>query len=153
MNWLLIIILIVVGIIALMLEFLALPGAIVGILGSLSILGGIVLAYTQYGMMAGNITLFSTAVVIVIVVILFLRSGTWKKLALHTQIEGKVNEHATDMEVGMEGKAVSRLAPAGKALFKRESVEVFSSHGFIDENSTIVISKIEGNKIIVKLKK
>ena len=153
MNWLLIIILIIAGIIALMLEFLALPGAIVGILGALSILGGVVLAYTQYGVMAGNITLFSTAIVVVIVIVLFLRSNTWKKLALDTQIDSKVNDHATDLEEGMEGKTVSRLAPAGKAIFTGEAVEVFSSHEFIDENSKIIISKIEGNKIIVKLKK
>ena len=33
-----------------------------------------------------------------------------------------------------------------------EIVEVVSSHDFIDVNSIIIITKIEGNKITVKLK-
>ncbi|PKP21220.1 MAG: hypothetical protein CVU02_03410 [Bacteroidetes bacterium HGW-Bacteroidetes-19] len=152
MGWFVIVFMILLGIFALLLEVLVLPGAIVGIIGSLFIIGGVVLSYAKFGVMAGNITLFTTAIFIVITVVLFLRSKTWKKMTLKTQIDGKVNLQPDTLKVGMEGISISRLAPSGKAMFDNEIVEVFSSLDFIDQNQQITIFKIEGNKIIVKLK-
>lgn len=152
MNWLVIIFLILIGVIALVLELFALPGAVVGIIGSLFIIAGIVMSYVKYGLLAGNLTLLITGVFIVISVVLFLRSKTWKKMTLTTQIDSKVNIQPDSLHEGMEGIALSRLAPGGKAVFGNEVVEVFSSLHFVDQNTPIVISKIEGNKIIVKLK-
>ena len=72
---------------------------------------------------------------------------------LETEIDSKVNVPDINLAVGMEGKPISRLAPAGKATFETGTEEVFSQHEFIDENQQVVITKIEGSKIIVKLKK
>jgi membrane-bound ClpP family serine protease len=72
---------------------------------------------------------------------------------LKTEIDSKVNVLDHKIAVGMEGKTVSRLAPAGKAIFENITEEVFSQNDFIDENQQIIITKIEGSKIIVKLKK
>jgi membrane-bound ClpP family serine protease len=72
---------------------------------------------------------------------------------LETEIDSKVNVPDTNLAVGMEGQSISRLAPAGKAVFNNTTEEVFSQQDFIDENQQVVITKIEGNKIIVKLKK
>lgn len=152
MGWFVIVFMILLGIFALLLEVLVLPGAIVGIIGSLFIIGGVVLSYAKFGVMTGNITLFTTAIFIVISVVLFLRSKTWKKMTLKTQIDGKVNLQPETLKEGMEGISISRLAPSGKAMFENEIVEVFSSLDFIDQNQQITIFKIEGNKIIVKLK-
>lgn len=152
MGWFVIVFMILLGILALLLELLVLPGAIVGIIGSLFIIGGVVLSYTKYGMMAGHITLLATAVFIVITVVLFLRSKTWKKMTLKTQIDGKMNIQPEMLREGMEGISISRLAPSGKAMFENEIVEVFSSLDFIDQNQPITIFKIDGSKIIVKLK-
>lgn len=152
MNWLVIIFLILLGVLALVLELFALPGAIIGIVGSLFIIAGIVMSYIQYGVVAGNLTLLGTGVFIIITVVLFLRSKTWKRMTLTTQIDSKVNVQPDSLYVGMEGVSLSRLAPSGKAIFGQEIVEVFSSLDFIDQNTPIVISKIEGSKIIVKLK-
>jgi len=72
---------------------------------------------------------------------------------LETEIDSRVNVPDKELTVGMEGKTISRLAPAGKAVFNGSTEEVFSQQEFIDENQPVVITKIEGNKIIVKLKK
>jgi membrane-bound ClpP family serine protease len=72
---------------------------------------------------------------------------------LETEINSKVNVPDTNIAVGMEGKTVSRLAPAGKALIGNSTEEVFSQHDFIDENQEVIVTKMEGSKIIVKLKK
>ena len=72
---------------------------------------------------------------------------------LETEIDSRVNVPDINLTVGMEGKTISRLAPAGKAVFENSTEEVFSQHDFIDENQQVIITKIEGSKIIVKLKK
>jgi membrane-bound ClpP family serine protease len=86
-------------------------------------------------------------------IIFFFRYKTWKPLMLETEIDSKMNVPDINIVVGMEGKTISRLAPAGKATFANSTEEVFSQHEFIDENQQVIITKVEGNKIIVKLEK
>ena len=153
MNWAVITTLILIGILGLVLEFLVVPGGVVGIISALIIAGGIGIAYYKYGVLAGNITLIVTVIGILVGIFFMLRSKTWKKLMLNTQIDSKVNEvNEAKIKVGSEGVTVSRLAPGGKASFDGEIAEVFSAHDFIDENQEIVVLKIEGNKITVKHK-
>ena len=71
---------------------------------------------------------------------------------LETEIDSKVNIPDKNLAVGMAGKTISRLAPGGKAVFETGTEEVFSQQDFIDENQQVVIAKMEGSKIIVKLK-
>jgi len=91
-------------------------------------------------------------IVLILGIIFFFRFKTWKPLMLETEIDSKVNIPDKNLAVGMEGKTISRLAPAGKAVFETGTEEVFSQQDFIDENQQVVISKIDGSKIIVKLK-
>lgn len=153
MNWAVIITLILIGILGLVLEFLVIPGGIVGIVSGFVIAGGIGIAYYKYGVLAGNITLIVTVIGILVGIYFMLRSRTWRKLMLDTKIDSKENEvNEAKIKVGSEGVTVSRLAPGGKASFDGEIAEVFSAHDFIDENQKIIVLKIEGNKITVKLK-
>lgn len=153
MNLAVIITLILIGILGLVLEFLVVPGGIVGIISALVIAGGIGIAYYKYGVLAGNITLIVTVIGILTGLFFLLRSRTWKKLMLNTQIDSKVNEvDEAKIKAGSEGVTVSRLAPGGKASFDGEIAEVFSAHDFIDENQEIIVLKVEGNKITVKHK-
>ena len=137
MGWFVIIFLIVLGVLALMLEVLVLPGGIVGIIGALFVIAGVVLSYVHFGLWAGNITLLITAVFIIGTVILFLRSKTWKKMALTTEIDSKVNVLPSELKVGMEGVTISRLAPEGLFGDQEESVLKLS---FIDQNQGCHIS-------------
>lgn len=149
----LIITLIILGIICVILEILVVPGLIVGILGFVMMVGGVVAAYVTHGALVGNIVLVSTIVLSIILFALTLRSKTWRKLALKTNIDSKMNTiDEQKLTVGMEGVAVSRLAPMGKGKFDNEMVEVSSTKGFIDVGATIEITKIQGNKVYVKLK-
>jgi len=97
--------------------------------------------------------LIITLILLLLAIIFFFRFKTWKPLMLETEIDSKVNVPEKSLTVGMVGKSISRLAPAGKAVFENYPEEVFSQHEFIDENQQVVITKIEGSKIIVKLKK
>ena len=78
----------------------------------------------MYGTTAGHIVLAATLLASVLSLVLSLRSKTWKKMALDTVIDGKVNTIDDKLKIGDVGKTVSRLAPAGKALFNNEFYEV-----------------------------
>jgi len=150
MGWGTIIFLIIVGVVLMIFDFLVIPGIVVTIVGLLCMVGGVVMAFMQYGTTAGLITLLCTAAFTITMIVLMLRSKTWKRLQLNTKIDSKVNEiDANKFTVGMVGKAISRLAPMGTGQFGDKFVEVTSPQNFIDVNSDIVITKIEGNKIFV----
>lgn len=154
MSLYLVISLIFFGLLAVVLDFLLIPGGIVAIGGLCSMIFGVVMAYVGYGSVGGSITLICALVVSALVLWLILRSKTWRKCALDTNIDVKANEFdSTRVHVGAVGQTISRLAPSGKAIFDGETVEVTSAYGLIDENSSVNVERIEGNKIIVSLTK
>lgn len=74
-------------------------------------------------------------------------------MMLHANIEGRVNViNSSNIHIGDEGKAISRISPAGTALINNELYEVHTNGDFIDQETEIVISKFEDNKIFVKRK-
>lgn len=150
MSWSVIIPLIVFGLMLVLLEIFILPGLVAGIVGGLIVVFGIYQSYASYGAVAGTITLLSAIALFVILMVIFFKSGTWRKVALSDAIEGKMNTLEKPIYPGDIGISISRLAPMGKAMFGNEYVEV-STHGeFIDENTKITVIRVEGNKVFVK---
>ncbi len=147
------ILIILLGLILLLLEILVIPGIIVGIIGVLLSIGGIISVYVNQGNTAGNMVLLGTLVSTAIMIYFTFRSNTWKKVSINTSIDGKVNTFNTEqIKAGETGVAISRLAPSGKALVNGIQVEVHSMEGYINEGTSIIIAKVDENKIIVKSK-
>ncbi|MBO4381620.1 MAG: NfeD family protein [Bacteroidales bacterium] len=135
------------------LDFLVIPGGVVAIFGVLCMIGGVVASFVQYGATAGVICLFVTAAVTIASFVLMMRTKTWRRLQLKTEIDGKMNDVDPEkVQVGMTGVAISRLAPMGTGQFGSEIVEVSSIQDFIEVDTEIEIVKIEGGKITVKPK-
>ena len=154
MIWLVIAVLIVIGLLFLLLEVLVIPGVgVAGIVGFVLIGIGIWQTYAQYGGPAGHIVLAGTLVLTILLLVLALRSKTWKKIALNSSIDSKVNviDHGK-IKVGDEGRTISRLAPAGKALINGEYYEVRTTGAFFDQDKPIVVVKIDNEKIFVEQK-
>jgi membrane-bound ClpP family serine protease len=155
MTWTLIIVLILVGFILLLLELLVIPGiTVAGVLGFIAIALAVWQAFASNGTAAGFITLGACSLGSVFLLFLALKPRTWNRLALKSTIDGKVNV-ISDLAVkkGDSGTTVSRLAPAGKAMINGEYYEVHTIGEFIDPDKEITVTKIEFNKITVKLKK
>ncbi len=154
MIWLVVLSLIITGIIFLLLEILVVPGAtVVGLFGVGLVIAGVVVSFNHYGVETGVITLVGTLAISLVAIGLALRTNTWKKAMHNTALEGKVNIVETDSVVkGDEGLTITRINPMGKALINGEYFEVSSKDNLIPENTTIVVLKVEGNKIIVKPK-
>jgi membrane-bound ClpP family serine protease len=154
MHWLLIFTFIFIGLIFLALEILVIPGVgIAGIVGFILIAVGVWQAYAGHGSVAGHLVLGGTLLLTVLTLVLSLRGKTWRRLALSTSIDSRVNViDGSKIKTGDTGKTVSRLAPMGKALINDEFYEVSTNGDFIDQQTEIIVIKIEFNKIIVKRK-
>ena len=154
MHWLLIATLIIIGLIFLALEILVIPGVgVAGVIGFILIAVGVWQAYAGYGLVAGHIVLGGTLVLTILTLVLSLRGRTWRRLALSASIDSKVNViDENKIKPGDTGKTVSRLAPMGKAQINGEFYEVSTNGDFIDQQTEIIVLKIEYNKIIVKRK-
>ncbi|MFA6770833.1 MAG: NfeD family protein [Bacteroidales bacterium] len=149
----LIITLIAIGILLLAIELLITPGfGLPGILGLLSIIGSVVLAFMEFGHTTGLIVLGVVILILATCTWLLLRSDTWKNISLSESISSKVdtNPEEKGITVGAKGLAISRLAPSGKARFGNFDIEVWSQSGMIGNGSLLEIVEINGNKIIVK---
>lgn len=154
MHWILIATFIIIGLIFLALEILVIPGVgVAGIIGFILIAVGVWQTYAGHGMLAGHLVLASTFGLTILTLVLSLRGKTWRRLALSTSIDSKVNLIDEDLvKPGDAGKSVSRLAPMGKALINGEFYEVSTNGDFIDQQTDIIVLKIDHNKIIVKRK-
>ncbi len=152
MPWTLIAALIIVGLLFLILEILVLPGtAVVGIFGLVLIGFGIWETYSIYGTATGHLVLAGSLLLSIIAIALSLRSKTWKRAMLSSEINGRANlVDPEKIKLGDTGKTVSRLVPIGKALINEDYFEVRSSGQYIDQGTEIVVTKIESNRIFVK---
>ncbi|MCK4665022.1 MAG: NfeD family protein [Bacteroidales bacterium] len=154
MTYIAIILLILIGIILILLEFLVVPGTTIAGIGGLLLMGsGVYLSYTTYGTQVGHYILLGTFLFIIISFYFSLKTKTWKKMMLNSKIDSKVdNISGKDIKPGDFGKTITRLAPIGKAIVNGSYYEAKSIDKFIDENTDIKVIKIVGNQIIVKLK-
>ncbi len=152
--WTVIFILIAIGLIMLLLEILVIPGGgLAGVIGLALMAIGVVLTYTREGTTAGHLVLGGTVLVNVAALILALRSKTWDKAMLKTNIDGKVNTvEQGEVKKGDAGKTISRCAPMGKAMINGNYYEVSAQTGFINEDTEIEVIRVENNKIFIKLK-
>lgn len=148
-----IIILIVLGILLFVIEFLLVPGVtIAGIGGLVLTVFGVYKAFNDYGSTVGAWVLIGTILLSVFVIAMSLRARTWDRLMLKTDIKGTVDKDLTEEQVklGDLGTTLTRLAPMGKILVNDMVREAKSTEGYVDEHSEIEIVSIEGTRISVK---
>lgn len=151
----LIITLIVLGIILIIVELVLIPGIfVVGILGLASLVGSCYIGFSEYGNTGGVIVIAVNIILLVVFVVLALRSKTWKKISLDTNIDSRADTSPQEkgVEVGSEGVTITRLNPMGKAKIGTVFLEVSAQGGIIDPEQEIVVTLIDDNKIYVKLK-
>lgn len=150
----LIIFLIILGLLLFIVEFMLIPGVtIAGIGGAACLLTAIVFSFASFGTGTGLLVLGITVLIMVILTVLMLKAGTWKKFALKTSIDSKVDNVGADegrVKAGDRGVTVTRLVPGGKVLVNGEYFEAKSIDILIDPGQEIEVVKIDDNKLIVK---
>lgn len=150
--WWIIAALILAGILLMLIEMLLTPG--VGIAGILSLgaFGASVwYAFNSFGYTVGWVLLVVVTLILVVMMLFILRSGTWKKLSLKTEIDSSVNDEFEHLKVGDTGVAQTRLAPLGTARFGNVSCEVKSfNNNMVAAGTSIEVIAIENNRVEVK---
>lgn len=151
MPWIIIIALISLGILFLLLELLVIPGTtFVGIIGLVALALGVYQTFVIYGNSWGFIVLVLTAIVSLVLLVLSLRSKTWKKAMLSARIDSKIDSLENKFTIGDRGICISRLSPMGKGRFGDQFIEVSTFGEYIDPETEIHIIEIKNNKVFVE---
>jgi membrane-bound ClpP family serine protease len=150
MSLIFIIILLAIGVALLIVEVVVLPGiTFAGIFGVLLVITGLAFAFS-HSSEVGIYSVIGTVLLFVALLVYALRSKTWNKLSLDSEIDSKVNVLEATVEVGQKGVTISRLAPIGKIDVNDKIMEAKSEFGLIDENKEVVIVQIDNATIIVQ---
>ena len=134
-------------------ELFFLPGfGLPGILGALGLIG-----VSGYLFVSGHGTL---GMIFIVIVAALFGLGFWilskrdlKGFALDKKVEEKVNTLPTTLNRGDQGVARSRLTLGGNAEIDGEIFYVESEEGFIMEGTPVYVSRIENNKVFVRVVK
>ncbi|NLB62000.1 MAG: hypothetical protein GX802_06270 [Clostridiales bacterium] len=144
-----------VGMILMVIEMF-MPGfGVAGGLGFIAIIVAIILRANTFG--EGLLIAAIIIVFLIIVGIIVYHSFTKgmisrSSLMLNESIEGDSTSLKKDSEkrVGRVGKTISYLRPTGIADFDGERLDVLTAGEFIEVGTEVVITNIEGIRIIVK---
>jgi membrane-bound ClpP family serine protease len=153
MSILAIILIIVLGILLFVVEFLLIPGVTIAGIGGAVLMGvAVYMSYKTHGNTVGNYTLIATLILTIGGFAYALRAKTWKRLALNKDIDGRVEvglENET-VKVGDRGESITRMAPVGKVLINGLVVEGKSQRGFLDQHTPVEVLKVLNTQVIIK---
>ncbi len=96
---------------------------------------------------------FLIAGIVAAILARFLPKTEWfRQLMLSAAVgsnQGYQSSEKTDNLVGLKGKAITQLRPAGTAEFGDKRLDVVTRGDFIDRGKPIVIAEAHGNRIVV----
>lgn len=147
--------LLIVGIILIVLEFFV-TGGILGALGAAAVILSLFMAGYDVTQMALSISI-ACIVAILAAIILFKwigpNRGILKKIILKDRTTTELGYTSNDEReelIGQTGITVSMLRPAGIMETETERLDVVSEGSFIEAGVPVIISKVEGMRVVVK---
>ena len=150
MTTLIVALLIAIGFIFLAIEFFLVPGfSVPGIAGITMIGYGIYKSSSEYGASGALITVLLSAIVAVLMIRAAIKSRTVRSVGLDYSQKGTsaVNDYSSLLN--KKGIALSNLRPSGTAQIEDKHFDVVTDGEYIEENSEIIVTKVEGTRIIV----
>lgn len=149
------IVLLLLGIILIIIEFFV-AGGIIGLLGVGSIIGSLFMSGYDVGHMSMSIAI-AFVVAIIAAVVLFKAIGMERGLFRHIVLRDRTSTELGYVSsvnrlelIGMEGKTITPLRPAGTAIFDDERIDVVSEGRFIELNEPVKIVQVEGMRVVVR---
>ncbi|MCK4237185.1 MAG: nodulation protein NfeD [Candidatus Krumholzibacteria bacterium] len=157
------IILFAFGVILLLVEIFLIPGfGVVGTLGIIAIVSSLYLSLVGRFMHVTDfisgakilaIAFISSFVVILIALRYLPKFTPFQRLVLKTteaEVEGYRSSPGFYKNlVGREGLALTMLRPAGTALIKGEKISVVTEGNFIEKNTKVRVTEVEGCRVVV----
>jgi membrane-bound ClpP family serine protease len=132
-----------------LIEIFLVPGVGIPGIAGLALLGITLFLAYQIDSITGHVTLAATSLISVGLIALAFNAKTWSRLSIKEEITSRVVIDTTTLSIGQVGKTISRLNPIGNVSFDDITIEARSRGEFIDENTSVEIATIEGNKITV----
>ena len=148
----------IIGLIFIILEFFV-PGGIIGSIGLIAVIGSLFMATDNNTLIAVSLliaVMVSLTVSILLVKVFNKNMKFFKKMVLKdatTTEEGYVSNVNRVELLGKVGTALTPLRPAGIAYIDDERVDVVTEGSFIDQDSDVIVVKVEGSRIVVRERK
>ncbi|MBF7096731.1 NfeD family protein [Alkalibacter mobilis] len=148
-------VLLLIGIGLVIAEFFV-PGGILGGLGVLSIIGSLFLATNNIFTMGLSI-LTALIITIAVAVILYRKIGLQEGILRHIILSDQLTaergyvpvEERKDL-VGLKGKTLTPLRPAGTGLFNGSRIDIVSEGTFISGGQAVEIVQVSGGRVVVR---
>ncbi len=129
------------------------PGMVLGILGALSLVASVVVAYLKHGTFVGSVTLVvvlvGSTVGFVAWMALFPRTSIGRKLILASE-PVPADKSRADGLLGQIGEALTPLRPAGTILLDGRKLDVISEGELVEAGDAVEIIRHEGLRTIVR---
>ncbi|MCX8035518.1 MAG: hypothetical protein N3D11_00410 [Candidatus Sumerlaeia bacterium] len=155
----LILTLLILGLLLLLAEVFV-PGLVLGIGGFILLPIGVVLSFHHYGAATGSWVFAGTAVGVLAVfglgMAIFPRTRMGRKVFLSERVVAGPTEQAAEQErkrlIGLEGKAMTDLRPAGIGLIEGRRWDVITDGSYITQGEPFCVVRVEGPSIVVRPK-
>ena len=139
------------GLLAMFIE-LFLPGAVLGLVGLLAVVGSVIFAFTQHHNVAG-VVMVVIGVLWVPLFFIMWKGVVSKFLALKGDQRGfRPSTTVCEDLVGLEGEAMSMLRPSGIARLGERRYDVVTRGEMLQKGTRIKVIEVSGNRIVVKEK-
>ena len=131
------------------------PGPIFGILGGLALMGGVAIAVSKYGGMAG---LGTAAVALIAIGVTLYAELVWlpktrfaQKLSVRSTSGATIRQQDAELEtvVGRPAEALTTLAPSGYVLVAGHRYEAFCQSGHAERGAPLRVTGLDNFRLIV----
>jgi membrane-bound ClpP family serine protease len=131
------------------------PGAILGIIGGLFMLGGCILSFMDFGpaggLLATGVAVLLLGSMLYIELIWLPKTRLGKKLIVHSTVSATSQPPVADLQavVGKEAVALTPLAPSGYVLVEGRRYEGFSQSGHMPKGATLRVIGLDNFRLIL----
>jgi len=148
-----------IGLIAIIVEFFVPAAGIIGIIGVGSIVGSIVIAYLDYGILTGFAFLLGALILTPLIIIfyfkIFPKTIFGKKLILNANQSHDLGFTSFSQDLykdldGCSGIVLKEMRPVGIVEIEGQRFTAMTNGEYLEQGSRIKVFKVEGNKIFVK---
>ncbi|MBD8003613.1 NfeD family protein [Bacillus norwichensis] len=131
-------------------------GGILGILGTVAVIGSMFLAgenVVQMGMSIVTALILAFILIIIMLKVFGKRVNIFRKFILNdsTNTESGYVSNVNRLElIGREGVTVTPLRPSGTVKIDDERLDVVAEGSFIENDTAVKVVKVEGSRIVVR---
>jgi membrane-bound serine protease (ClpP class) len=131
------------------------PGPLFGILGGMTLMGGVAVAFSHYGLLGGLIALvcgMAAAAATLYAELVWLPKTRFAKKFSLAETSGSVSQPLpakVEEVVGKEAEALTTLAPSGYVLVAGKRYEAFSQSGHVEKGVFLRVVGLDNFRLIV----